>query len=458
MGPSHTSDERARDEQGLTPLALLAGMSGNLMEWYDFALYGVLAATLGELFFPHGNRLLALLSVFGVFAAGYVMRILGGAWFGHVGDRLGRRRGLLLSTVAMAVATSLVGCLPTYASVGIAAPLLFTLLRLVQGLSVGGEFTTSLTYLVEHAPPRRRGLQGSFASLTAGAGILLGSAVGNALFALFSTEQVLAWAWRLPFLLSVPLGLSLALLRAALPDDAPSSPAHAAAPAVGAGTSPVWRVLREHPGEILRGALLGFGPNAAFYAIAVFLASFLATEKILPESSALSLQTASIAFMVVLTPLAGHLGDRFGRKPMVVAGLAGCLVAAVPLLMLLRDGSDTRDLWAELVFSGFVVATLSPYQVWLAERFPRELRVSGLGLAYNGAAGLLGGTTPLVCAALAEVTGSALAPGAYVAFACLVSLVIALRTGETAAVARPMRGPTAAGLPQRTRRPRPAQT
>jgi MHS family proline/betaine transporter-like MFS transporter len=215
----------------------------------------------------------------------------------------------------------------------------------------------------------------------------------------------------------------------------------------------VWRVLREHPGEILRGALLGWGPNAAFYAIAVFLASFLATEKILPESSALSLETASIAFMVVLTPLAGHLGDRFGRKPMVVAGVAGCMVAAVPLLVLLRDGSGARDLGVELVFAAFVVAALSPHQVWLAERFPRELRASGLGLAYNGAAGLLGGTTPLVCATLAGVTGSALAPGAYVAFACFVSLAIALRTDETAAVARPTPGPTPAGLRRRARGP-----
>lgn len=431
-----------RAPTSLSPLALLAGMSGNLMEWYDFALYGVLAATLGELFFPHGSRLVALLSVFGVFAAGYVMRLLGGALFGHVGDRLGRRRALLLSAVAMAVATSLVGCLPTYATAGIVAPILFTVLRLVQGLSVGGEFTTSITYLVEHAPPGRRALQGSFAGLTAGAGILLGSAIGSALFTLYSPEQVLDWAWRLPFLLSVPLGLSLALLRSTLPDDAPAASAKIATRAAGAASrdasctsaaagSPVWRVLRAHPGEIVRGALLGFGPNAAFYAIAVFLASFLATEHILPESSALSLETASIALIVILTPLAGLLADRFGRRPMVIAGMAGGALFAIPLFVLLRDAGTTGDLIAELVFATLVVASLAPYQVWLAERFPRDLRASGLGLAYNGAAGVLGGTTPLVCAALVEATGSELAPGAYVAFACVTSLVIALRTGET---------------------------
>ena len=404
-------------------------MSGNLMEWYDFALYGVLAATLGELFFPHGNRLVALLSVFGVFAAGYVMRVLGGALFGHVGDHMGRRRALLVSAVAMAVATSLVGCLPTYATAGIVAPVLFTLLRLVQGLSVGGEFTTSITYLIENAPPGRRALQGSFASLTAGAGILLGSAIGNALFAVFSTEQVLAWAWRLPFLLSVPLGISLTILRSTLPEDAPAATPDRAADARGA--SPVWQVLRTHPGEILRGALLGFGPNAAFYAIAVFLASFLATEHVLPEASALSLQTVSIAFMVLLTPVAGYLTDRLGRRPMVIAGTVGCMVAAIPLFAFLRGGPPSQDLLAELGFSTLIVLMLSPYQVWLAERFPRALRASGLGLAYNGAAGILGGTTPLACAAAVELTGSKLAPGAYVAFACAVSLLIAVRTPET---------------------------
>jgi MHS family proline/betaine transporter-like MFS transporter len=435
--PRTAASNAAAPPAPLSPLALFAGMSGNLMEWYDFALYGVLAATLGELFFPHGSRLVALLSVFGVFAAGYVMRVVGGALFGHVGDRLGRRRALLLSAVAMAVATSLVGLLPTYATVGVLAPILFTALRLVQGLSVGGEFTTSITYLIEHAPPGRRALHGSFAGLTAGLGILLGSSIGSALFALFDTEAVLAWAWRLPFLLSVPLGLSMAVLRSTLPDDAPA-PAGASSGAGGAtpdreatAASPVRRVLRAHPGEIVRGALLAFGPNVAFYAIAVFLASFLTTEHVLPESSALSLETASIALIVVLTPVAGWLADLVGRRAMVVGGSAACALFAVPLLALLDDASVTVDLVAELAFAVMVVATLAPCQVWLAERFPHALRASGLGLAYNLSAGILGGTTPLVCVTLAAVTGSVLAPGAYVAFACLATLLVALRTPDT---------------------------
>jgi MHS family proline/betaine transporter-like MFS transporter len=409
----------------LSPLALIAGMSGNLMEWYDFALYGVLASTLGQLFFPNGNRLLALLSVFGVFAAGYLMRVIGGAAFGHVADRLGRRRALLLSAASMAVATALVGCLPTYATAGVAAPVLFTIFRLVQGLSVGGEFTTTITYLIEQAPPHRRALQGSLAGLTGGIGILLGSALGNALFAIYGTEEVLAWAWRLPFLLSLPLGLSMAILRATLPEDAPAAARTPAAP------SPVQRVVREHRAEILQGVLLGWGPNAAFYSVAVFMGSFLATEHLLSQQTALGLQTSSIALMVALTPVAGWLADRFGRRTVVMAGIAACAVAAVPLLAILRDGDPTNDLFAELAFSVCIIATLPPYQVWLAERFPRDLRASGLGLAYNGNAGVLGGITPLLCATAVELTGSTLAPGAYVAVACAVSLLIAVRTPET---------------------------
>ncbi len=410
----------------LSPLALVAGMSGNLMEWYDFALYGVLAATLGRVFFPHSSRLLALVSVFGVFAAGYVMRILGGAAFGHIADRLGRRRALLLSAMTMALATTLVGCLPPYASAGVLAPVLFTAFRLLQGLSVGGEFTTSISFLIEHAPPARRALQGCLAGVTAGAGILLGSAIGNALFALFSTEQILAWAWRLPFLLSVPLGLSLAILRATLPEDAPRG-GHAPP----AARSPVWTVVREHPGEIVRGALLGWGPNVSFYTIAVFLGSFLTTERFLPEQTALGLQTATIALMLALTPLAGYLADRLGRKPLVLTSLVACAVLAFPLMAILRNGDPSDDLSAELLFASLIVGGLSPYQVWLAERFPRALRASGLGLAYNSAAGILGGTTPLISTALADATGSPLAPAAYIAVACLVSLAVAIPTPET---------------------------
>jgi MHS family proline/betaine transporter-like MFS transporter len=413
---------KAPAKQSLSPLAVAAAMCGNLMEWYDFALYGVLAATLGEVFFPSGSRLVALLAVFGVFAAGYFMRLVGGGAFGHIADRLGRRRALLLSAATMAGATALVGCLPSYTQVGVLAPVLFTLFRLLQGLSIGGEFTTSISYLIEHAPPGRRALHGSLAGCAGGVGVLLGSAMGTALFSVFTTDEVRTWAWRLPFLLALPLGLSLAVLRVGLPEDTPRDAAE---------RSPVSTVLRERPAEIVRGALLGWGANTSFYTIAVFLGSFLTVERLLPEHTALSIQTASIASMVILTPLAGALADRLGRKPLVLTSLIGCAVLAWPLLAILRNGNASDDWFAELIFAAFIVGGMAPYQVWLAERFPRGLRASGLGLAYNGAAGILGGTTPLLSTSLADATGSPLAPAAYVTIACLISLAVAMRTPET---------------------------
>jgi MHS family proline/betaine transporter-like MFS transporter len=163
----------------LKPIAVIAGMAGNMMEWYDFALYGVMASTLGKLFFPQSNHLISIISVFGVFAAGYIMRLGGGAFFGHITDHYGRRIALLTSATVMAITTALVGFLPSYSVVGIAAPLLLVFLRLVQGLSTGGEFITSITYLVENAPPKHRGLIGTLAGSTASGGILLGSGAGG---------------------------------------------------------------------------------------------------------------------------------------------------------------------------------------------------------------------------------------------------------------------------------------
>ena len=170
-----------------------------MMEWYDFALYGVMAPTLGKLFFPQGNSLVSTLSVFGVFAAGYIMRLGGGAFFGHIADHHGRRIALLTSATLMAITTSLLGLLPTFDTIGIAAPLLMVALRLIQGLSTGGEFFTSIAYLVENAPPHRRGLIGALAGSSASGGILLGCGAGTILFSIFSAEQIHDWAWRIPF-------------------------------------------------------------------------------------------------------------------------------------------------------------------------------------------------------------------------------------------------------------------
>jgi MHS family proline/betaine transporter-like MFS transporter len=402
-------------------------MAGNMMEWYDFALYGVMAQTLGKLFFPQDNHLLSIISVFGVFAAGYIMRLGGGAVFGHIADHYGRRIALLTSATVMAITTSLLGFLPTYAAIGIAAPLLMVALRLIQGLSTGGEFITSITYLVENAPPHRRGLIGTLALTSAAGGILLGSGAGTVLFSIFSPEQILDWAWRLPFLASIPLGLSITVLRTSLPQEE--------LPERHVGSQPrrssVLHVLFEHPWALIRGALGGWSSQAGFYTLAIFMSSYLVGGKIFTESVAMGLQTAAVCAAICMCPVAGLLSDRFGRKPISLISLVGMIAGAYPLYIAVNLGNNTLALAAMVIFMMFVALGAATYQVWLAEVFPRTLRATGLGISYNVAAGVLGGTTPLLCVALIEMTHSRMAPAALLVVASVVSMIFLLLQKET---------------------------
>src|SRR5262245_39484484 len=187
---------------------IAAGTIGNVLEWYDFAIYGYFATQIGRQFFPNEDPVAQLLSAFGVFALGYVMRPLGAALVGHIGDRFGRRAALSFSITAMAIPTFLMGLLPGYATLGLWAPVALTFLRIAQGLSVGGEYTCSMVFLVEHAPPGRRGVTGALAACGATAGTLIGSAVGAAFAASMSEAELAAWGWRVPFLLGVLIGIA----------------------------------------------------------------------------------------------------------------------------------------------------------------------------------------------------------------------------------------------------------
>lgn len=416
------------ENRKLSPLALVAGMAGNMMEWYDFALYGVMAPTLGKLFFPQSNHLVSILSVFGVFAAGYIMRLGGGAFFGHIADHHGRRIALLLSATLMAITTSLVGFLPSYAVAGIGAPLLLVILRLIQGLSTGGEFVTSITYLVENAPPEKRGLIGTLAGSSACMGLLFGSGAATILFSIFTGNQILDWAWRIPFLASIPLGLSIAVLRTSLPEekkpDRHEGSRHR--------RSSVLHVLLDHPWALIRGAFGGWAFQSGFYTIAIFMSSYLVTGKIFTESTALGLQSASLGAALLTAPLAGFLSDRFGRKPLAFVSLTAMLLGAYPLYRLVNTGSNIHALAAMLFFMLFVTLGSATYQVWLAEVFPRTLRATGMGISYNISAGILGGTTPLVCVTLMEITHDRMSPAFFLMLASVISFLMCLVTRETA--------------------------
>jgi len=393
---------------------IAAGMIGNVLEWYDFAIYGYFAATIGRHFFPHEDAVAQLLSAFGVFAIGYLMRPLGGALVGHIGDKLGRRTALTFSVAAMAIPTFLIGVLPSYQTIGLLAPIGLTLLRIVQGLSVGGEYTSSMVFLVEHAPEGRRGLMGALGASGATAGILLGSTVGAVFAASMSTAALDGWGWRVPFLLGLLVGIAGYILRRYV-IEAGVREKRARLPLIET-LHDYWRVVAGFVGLSLYNAV-------TFYIAFVYLVSWLQMADGIPPSRALEINSFSMTILLPLVIAAGWLSDRFGRKPLLLlASLAG-MIGALPLFWLLNHPSD---LFAQLGQLGLVLlmgvygGTLPAI---LVEAAPPTVRCTAVALGYNLCFGVFGGLSPLAATWLVERAGNEIAPAFLITASAAVTFV-----------------------------------
>lgn len=402
------------------PVRLIAaGTVGNILEWYDFAVYGYFAATIGRHFFPSEDPASSLIAAFGVFAAGFLMRPLGGVVFGHIGDLVGRKSALTLSVLAMAIPTFLIGILPGHATLGFAAPVLLVILRMIQGLSVGGEYTTSIVFLVEGAGRNHRGFTGSWSGFGAIGGILLGSAVGAFVAVTFSQEEVARWAWRLPFLVGLFVGLAGLYVRRHIPDVHQPGKARS-------GRSPVWEALKSEWRSILRIALLNVINGAGFYIAFVFLVTYMQIVGGLRESEALEINTLNMLFLLLVIPMSGWLSDRIGRKPLLVAGIAGLLLFSWPFFWALHQQSVAWNFFGQLGFSIFIGLYGGALPVAMVEATPRAVRCSAICIGYNLVVGILGGMTPMVATWLIQKTHDDLSPAYFVMGAAAISLVAAL--------------------------------
>lgn len=413
---SHTGEITLRQSRQ----ALLAGSVGNFIEWYEFGVYGFLATVIAANFFTlqGESEITSLILTYAAFALAFFCRPIGAVIFGRIGDRIGRRPTLIAVLLLMTLATALIGVMPTYASVGVAAPLLLTLLRMFQGLFAGGEFGGAVALMTEFAPKGKRGFFGAWQSLTVALGLLAGAGLVALLAALLSTEQLHAWGWRIPFLLALPMGAVALWLRLKL-EETPTfrqakqdNPANATA----------------RPGEVVKAILIGIGRmmgwSAAGYTFLVVMPSYLQTSLHATFQQALvATVLANIGFALTILP-AGIISDRIGRKTVMLTATVAVILFSFPLLHLLQDAhAGLVAKGAAVMAAGAVVGLLAgPGPAMLAEMFPTHVRYTGLGLAYSLSNAVFSGSASLIITGLIKQTANIDIPAYYVVATAVASL------------------------------------
>ena len=393
--------------QGRLSVSVLgAGVGGNLLEWYDFGIYGLLAPVLAGVFFPAEDRIAALIGAYGLFAAGFAMRPIGGVVLGHLGDRLGRRFVLIYTVVLMGLATGAIAVLPSYEKIGVGAPLVLLILRLLQGFSVGGEFTGSVTYLVEAAPQHRRRFAGSLANVGSTAGMLLAAAVAAATVTLASPAQLQSWAWRFPFLLGGAIAACGYFLRRRLRETG-----YQPLPARANDPIPLKQAFTLAPGAMICAVLFTSGYGIVNYLTMVFLPVYASEFGTVAESRVLQINAAAQAVALLLVPFAGWVTDHFVRRRTLLIGVFIAETAvAWALFTLVGAGGVAGYALAQIVFGILLALIMGAEPAMLVELFPSTYRMSGYSVSFNIGIGIAGGTAPVVATTLIRATGDLLAP------------------------------------------------
>ena len=409
--------------------SVVEAVIGNFVEWYDFTIYGYLAVVIAPLFFPAENRLVSLMATFAVFGVAFVMRPVGALFFGSLGDRLGRRSTLSVVILITSGATAFIGMLPSYATIGILAPLLLVLARMVQGFAVGGEFGGATAFMVEYAPEGKRGLYGSWQFFTQGASLIVGLLIAGGLTAVVSEEALFSWAWRLLFLIALPMGLIGLYMRLRL-EDTPAFRAVEEHHEV--ERAPLKQALRTHGKDLLKVVGLTWPLTGLTYLL-IFAPTYLSEQLNVPLSLGFTAVTLGTLAYITVVLLAAVLSDRIGRrKPFLVAGPLLAAIIIVPAFLLLQTGSFPAITLALVVISCALGITSGAYAAAMCEVFPTNVRYSSLSLGYSVAVSIFGGTTPFIFTALLAATGNPLSPAFYLIAAGIVGLVAALMFPETA--------------------------
>ncbi|GAA1900463.1 MFS transporter [Lapillicoccus jejuensis] len=409
--------------------AVLASTVGTTIEWYDFFLYGSAAALVfPKLFFPGESDFAGVLASFGTLFVGFAARPVGAAIFGHYGDRVGRKATLVTTLVLMGAATFLIGCLPPYSSAGVLAPILLTLLRVAQGIGVGGEWGGSVLMAMEWGSKKRRGLMASYPQLGVPIGLLLATAMLKWMSSIMSPESFDAWGWRIPFLVSailVGVGLYVRLRVMESPEFSAVKKTEKVA------KRPFVEVLKEHPLEIITSAFVRMAEQAPFYLFITFVLTYGTKVAKLPRGDLLNytLVAASLGFITV--PLFGFLSDKLGRRLTYGVGIVAVALYAFPYYGLLNTGTGGAALLAIVLSLVFHDIMYGPQAALIAESFGTNLRYSGAGIGYQLASVIAGGPAPLIAAAIFEKTGSSTGISLYIIGCCVLSMIALLLMPRT---------------------------
>jgi MHS family proline/betaine transporter-like MFS transporter len=396
---------------------IVSCMIGNALEWYEFTLYGYFASIIGKLFFPSEDPLVSLISAFAVFAAGFLMRPLGALLFGHIGDKLGRKKALLISIYLMAFPTAAIGLLPTYESLGWIASLILTLIRLLQGVSIGGEFTGSMVFIIEHSPSHKRGISGSYASLSLAIGIILGSATATAIFKIFTMEEIYQWAWRIPFLLSVLGAVVGSIMRRTLSDPEvylkhkEEKKLH---------TTPLKELFANHTKSILHAVSIEMILAIGFYIVTIFLITYMKQFLHMDEQAAFQINTVNTLVFALFIPLGGWLSDIYGRR-LVMLPATLVYLFSYQLIQWMSTGGITGAFFAQMIFAASLGVLFGPIPALLSELFPTKVRYSALAIAHSLSMSIFGGTAPFLVTYALKITGNLNSPAYFLVFGGVVS-------------------------------------
>ena len=409
---------------------IFAGAIGSAVEFYDFGVYGYLAVTIASLYFPQSNPAAALLSTLAIFATAFLIRPVGSVVFGHFGDKYGRKPALAMSVILMALSTFVIGLLPTAASIGLAAPALLLVARLVQGLSAGGEIGGAAAMLAEASLARNRGFMASACQTGSLIGLLAASGVVGLVNTLVSPEDMMNWGWRIPFLLALPTGLMGTYVRSKLRDTASfvrvSQSGHIA-------SMPVVEAFRTSLVPMLKTFGISVMDFVSYYIVFVYLTIYLQTQGGLSRTVATWSTTLTLLVAAVALPGFGWLSDRIGRKPIIAGAAFGFLVLTLPAFGYMHDsGSAILATLAQIVLGLCVSAIMGALWATVAELFATRVRYSGMGIAFSVTAAFVGGVTPYMAALLTSATGSPRAPAYLLMASAVVTLLTLLTVRETA--------------------------